>query len=468
MVGYRMPSQWSNRQDADYHDTNSQQQIDVFTGEKEVEVRANCHNANPSCQANAFPAIQQSLCSLDEVSYPEGGLQAWLVVFGSFSGMTASFGLMNTIGTFQAYISTHQLSTYSPSAVGWIFSLYVFLGFFCGVQIGPVFDAKGPRWIVVAGTLCLLSAMVGVAFSSKYWHFILTFSILGGLGTSLIFTPAVASIAHFFLKKRANATGLAATGGSVGGIIFPLMLQSLFPRIGFRYASLVMALIFLVLLLIANILIRARLPPKPGGSVWPDFRILKNKTFALTTGGVFFVEWGLFVPLSFISSYALREGINSAFAYQILAIINAGSVFGRWLPGYVADKIGRFNTMIVTVAMCLVSVLGLWLTAGGNIAQLCVFAVWFGFGSGSNISLTPVCVGQLCETEVFGRWYATSYTIVSFGCLTGIPIAGQILTVSRGSYWGLILFTGVCYVMGLACFVAARAGKVGWDPRRIY
>ena len=300
------------------------------------------------------------------------------------------------------------------------------------------------------------------------------------------------------------------------------MLQSLFPRIGFRYASLVMALIFLFLLLLANILIRARLPPRPGGSVWPDFRILRDKTFALTTAGVFFVEWGLFVPLSFISSYALHEGINPAFAYQILAVINAGSVFGRWLPGYVADRIGRFNTMIATVAMCLVSVLGLWLTAGGNIAQLCVFGVLFGFGSGSNISLTPVCVGQLCQTEVFGRWYATAYTIVSFGyafflsfllpffpltyspphssylkpsyyyplapfpylqspkdkqltpsfpdrrCLTGIPIAGQILTVTRGSYWGLILFAGLCYVMGLACFTAARAAKVGWDPRKIY
>lgn len=30
-----------------------------------------------------------------DVTYPEGGLQAWLVVLGSFSGMLAAFGLMN-------------------------------------------------------------------------------------------------------------------------------------------------------------------------------------------------------------------------------------------------------------------------------------------------------------------------------------------------------------------------------------
>ena len=102
----------------------------------------------------------------DAKGYPEGGLRAWLVVLGSFSGMTASFGLMNTVGTFQAYLSTHQLASYPPSAIGWIFGLYVFLSFFCGVQIGPVFDAKGPRWIVVSGTICLLAGMVGVACST--------------------------------------------------------------------------------------------------------------------------------------------------------------------------------------------------------------------------------------------------------------------------------------------------------------
>lgn len=373
----------------------------------------------------------------DAKSYPEGGLRAWLVVLGSFSGMTASFGIMNALGTFQAYLSMHQLASYSPSSVGWIFGLYVFLGFFCGVQIGPIFDAKGPRWIVALGTIFLLAGMLGTAFSTgrfsphfhvlcgflfadqfcciEFWHFIVTFSILCGIGTSLIFTPAIASIAHFFHARRANATGIAATGGSVGGIVFPLMLQALFPRIGFRYTTLIMALMVFFLLLLANILIRSRLPPRHGGSVLPDFRIFKDTVFLLTTLGVFFVEWGLFVPLSYISSYALHNGVSPAFSYQILAIVNAGSFFGRWLPGYGADKLGRFNMMILTVVMCLVCVLGLWFTADGNVAQLCVFGVGFGFASGSNISLTPVCVGQLCDTEDFGRWYATSYTIVSFG-----------------------------------------------------
>lgn len=236
-----------------------------------------------------------------------------------------------------------------------------------------------------------------------------------------------------------------------------------------------MGFILLVLVIIANLLIRSRLSPKVGGNMWPSFHIFNDKVFALTTAGVFFVEWALFVPISYISSYGLHVGINSTFSYQLLALLNVGSFFGRWLPGYWADRRGHFNTMIITVWLCLIFVIGLWLPAAtptssvrDNIPLIVVFVIGFGFASGSNISLTPVCVGQLCSTQEYGRYYATCYTIVSFGCLTGIPIAGAIIKLDGGEYWGLILFTGACYAIGLVCFVTARIMKVGWAMRTVF
>ena len=194
------------------------------------------------------------------------------------------------------------------------------------------------------------------------------------------------------------------------------MLQRLFPEIGFPWATRILACISLFLLCIANLLIRSRLQPPKGSRVvqdiWPDWRIFKNRVFLLTTAGVFFIELALFIPLSYISLYALAKGVSPAFSYQLLAILNVGSLFGRWAPGYMADLFGRFNTMVITVALCLISVLAVWFTSslenGTVIAQLIIFCVFFGFASGSNISLTPVCVGQLCETKVFGRWYVAS------------------------------------------------------------
>lgn len=315
---------------------------------------------------------------------------------------------------------------------------------------------------------------------TEYWHFMIVFGILGGIGTSLIFTPAVSALGHWFMVKRANATGIAAAGGSVGGVCFPLMLQSLFPKIGWSWATRILGFIFIALLLIANLTIRSRLPPKPGGSVLPDFKIFRDPAFLLCTIGTFFLEYGLFVPITYLISFTLHSGAtNDAFAYQIIAIFNAGSSFGRWLPGYAADVIGRYNTMILTVALCMSTSLGLWLPAtvlaenegepSSVILGLTIcYCVLMGFASGSNISLTPVCVGMLCDTEEYGRYYATCYTIVSFGTLTGIPICGAIITASGGAYWGVAMWTGLCYVCALACFGAVRVLKAGWKINAFY
>lgn len=42
----------------------------------------------------------QSADDNDLGKYPEGGLEAWLVVLGSWCAMTAGMGLLNTIGTY--------------------------------------------------------------------------------------------------------------------------------------------------------------------------------------------------------------------------------------------------------------------------------------------------------------------------------------------------------------------------------
>jgi MFS family permease len=421
-------------------------------------------------------ALTKTSIGPDGAVYPEGGLRAWLVVFGAFCGMLAALGLMNTIGVYESYLAENQLAAYSRSAIAWILSIYIFLSFGGGLIIGPVFDVYGPRWLIFAGSILLLLSAFLLAVCTAFWHFILVFGVLGGSGTALIFTPTIASIGHFFLLKRGNATGLGATGGAVGGVIFPLMLQSLFAKIGWAWAIRTQGFIFLILLIITNLLVRSRLPPKPNQSVLPDFRIFRNPDFALATVGTYFMEWGLFAPISYVTAYALSSGaMTPTFAYQIVAVLNGGSVVGRWISGLLADRIGRFNAMLLALALCMTSTLALWLPAtvlsaaadsddhAAVVFGLTVtYCVLFGFASGSNISLTPVCVGMLCKTEEYGRYYATCYTMVALGTLTGIPIAGALIQACDGAYWGVALFTGCCYVVALAAFIGVRVMKVGW------
>ena len=248
----------------------------------------------------------------------------------------------------------------------------------------------------------------------------------------------------------------------VCGIVFPLLLQSLIPKVGFAWATRVMGFIILFLCIIANLLIKSNLPPSLAAkSPHPDLRILSQATFVLTVVGAFLIEWALFIPLTYISSYAIQGGFSQTFAYQLLPILNASSVFGRWLPGLYSDTLGRFNSSLVCILLTIFSVFAIWLPFGGQSAGILVFVVVFGFASGSNIFLTPVCVGQLCETKDYGRYCATCYTIVSFGCLTGVPIAGEIIKRCGGKYWVLIIFTGSCYVGAFVTFAVARARMKG-------
>ncbi|KJZ75755.1 hypothetical protein HIM_04912 [Hirsutella minnesotensis 3608] len=397
-----------------------------------------------------------------EETYPEGGLQAWLVVLGAWFAMVSSMGLMNTVGIFQAYTLSHQLQNYSEGTVGWIFSIYTFLAFFCGVYIGPVFDKYGPRWLVVAGTVSTVTGVFCMSFCQELWQFILSFGVLAGFGTSLLFTPSIAAVGHWFKRRRGFATGMASTAGGIGGIIFPLMLTSLFEKVGYAWATRVLALVCLICGLLGILLVRSRLPPAQNATAHPDFRIFRQIPFLLTTLAIFLMEFSLFIPLTFISIYAINQGFSESFAFHLLPIMNAGSVVGRALPGYYADYVGPFNVCLFSVLVSLVACLCVWLPSGHTAPGIIIFAVIFGFSSGNSIAIAPVCIGRMCKTQNYGRYYATAYTVVSFACLIGVPIGGSIVQASNGSYTGLMVMTGAVYVGAALCMIVAKGLQLGW------
>lgn len=293
------------------------------------------------------------------------------------------------------------------------------------------------------------------------WHFIIAYGLLCGLGSSLLFTPSIAAVGHFFKARRGLATGIASTAGGLGGIIYPLMLTRLIAQVGYGWATRVLALICLVCSVGGICLIRSRLPPAKNATAHPDFRIFKSTPFLLTTIGIFLLEFSLFIPLGYISTYALHQGFDEDFSYNLIPIMNAGSVVGRVLPGYYSDVIGPFNVSILAVFLSIVAAFCVWLPLGTTSAGIIVFAVLFGFASGTSIAIAPVCIGKLCKTQEYGRYYATSYTVVSFACLIGIPIGGNVVQANGGEYHGLIIMTGAVYIGSAAALFGAKVSLLG-------
>jgi diphthamide biosynthesis protein 2 len=187
--------------------------------------------------------------------------EGWLVVFGSFCASVSAFGLINSAAVLESYFATHQLAHHTPSEIGWIFSLYLFIVFFVGIQIGPIFDAHGGRILVPAGSLL---------------------------------------VALNFNRRRGLATGIATASGGVGGIIFPLILQPVLPNRGSPWSCLILVFVVLGLALPANLFLRTRIPPSHEAtrSVWPDFTIFRDLRFAFASAGIVFMELSLLVRLT--------------------------------------------------------------------------------------------------------------------------------------------------------------------------
>jgi MFS family permease len=208
--------------------------------------------------------------------------------------------------------------------------------------------------------------------------------------------------------------------------------------------------------------LKTRLPRNREAVLIFDWRGFQDARFVLTMSAIFILDWAVLVPPAYITIYSASQVFTTAEPY-ILTILNAISILGRAVPGPVADKLGRFNIMILCSSACAATIFGVWLNADGSVAMTLAFAVLYGFFSGSAYSLTPVCVAQLCRTENYASRYGTAYGVVSLATLAGIPISGNILNTGDGhNFKALILFCGAAYTASTVLFIVARGVSAGW------
>lgn len=148
---------------------------------------------------------------------PNGGLQAWLQVAGAFFLFFNSWGVVNTFGVFQSYYKNTLIPDSSPSSISWIGTTQGFLLFLAGVVAGPVFDKGHMRLLVFLGTAFITFGLMMMSICKEYYQLFLAQGVVVGLGCGLIFLPSIAVVATYFTTRRALATGITASGGSIGG-----------------------------------------------------------------------------------------------------------------------------------------------------------------------------------------------------------------------------------------------------------
>ncbi|MCJ1476315.1 hypothetical protein MMC13_004981 [Lambiella insularis] len=364
-------------------------------------------------------------------------------------------GIVNAFGVYQTYYETELLSTTSSSDISWIGSIQAFLLVFIGVVTGPIFDLGYLRYLLLTGGFMTVFGIMMTSISTQYYQVLLAQGICIGLGSGCLFIPSIAIVATYFTERRALATGIAVSGSSIGGIVYPMVFRRLLPLVGFGWATRTLGFISLLLLCVSVAVMKSRSGPKRPRSLWIP-SAFRRMPYTLHTVGVLLAFIGLYFPLFYIQSYALTVvSIRGNLAFDILAILNGASVFGRILPNFLADKVGPMNMLVPCTLFS--GILCLCWIAIKDVSGIVVLCVLYGFFSGAFVSLIPAVVAKLTpDMAVVGTWMGMSLAIGALGLLIGNPIGGALVNVEQAVFYRAQAFCGASIVLGSVLIFMAR------------
>lgn len=216
---------------------------------------------------------------------------------------------------------------------------------------------------------------------------------------SFVTWPPVAVVSRHLPRHRGLALGLVISGSSLGGLVWPIVLQQLLYHtdLGFGWTMRIVGFIMMPLLAAACLIVVEAPQERPQREIAArqgqeahdkksparkktDFSILKKPEFGFLCSGLAIGYLGLFAPFFYVSSYAVAKGVSPSMSFYLISILNAASLFGRVLPGILADRWGHFNFMVVALGTS--AIVGYCWTAATSLAGLVVWSLTYGFTSG--------------------------------------------------------------------------------------
>ncbi|GAA5931316.1 hypothetical protein JCM10213_000274 [Rhodosporidiobolus nylandii] len=381
---------------------------------------------------------------------PDGGLRAWLNVLGGWLVLFSTFGYVNAFGVYQSYYKQARFPEKSASDISWIGSVQLCLFFLMALVAGPMFDKGRFRLLIALGSVLWIVSVFLIPQVSTYGATMGVQGVLGGVGNGLLFLPSLSIQSHWFAKRRNLAIGIVASGSSLGGIAFPIMLNKLFtnPDVGFANGVRDSGYVIVACLVVANAIMSPNparkniAKPKPA-----PFKQLFSAPYSCLAFGSMILNFGLWFPNFYIQVYGQANGLDQDLAFYLLAIFNAGSFFGRTVPNVIADYTGPF---LVQSLCCLgAGIVLFFMQLMTSPAAVVVFAALYGFLSGGFISLvSPVIVSMSKDLSEIGLRQGIAFLIVAGAAVGGNPIAGKLLAENNNDFLHPILFSGTMATVG--------------------
>ncbi|KAI9035768.1 MFS monocarboxylate transporter [Aspergillus affinis] len=391
---------------------------------------------------------------------PDGGLHGWAQVLAGHFIFFLTWGYSAAFGVFQTHYR-HTLPE-SASTISWIGGVQVFILLLISALSGRATDAGYAKTLILVGSFLIVLGTFMTSVATVYWQIFLAQGVCVGIGMGLIWLPGVTLISTYFVRKRVFAVAVAASGTSTAGMIFPAIIQTLIPKIGFPWAVRCMGFVVLFIAVVINSVIHPRMPPRKSGPLveWAAF---KETSYVTLTFGIFLIYWTFFFVFFYIQVYARSKlAMPESHGANLIIIMHASGLPIRPPLGFIADRyIGPLNSLIPLTALC--GILIFTWHGVTSITGLYVFAVFFGLVSAAVLGLVVGTIPSLTrDLSKIGTRVGMALTLVSPGPLTGPSVAGALVARGQGGFLGAQVWAGVVLLVAAGVLVVARVSASGW------
>jgi oxalate/formate antiporter len=342
----------------------------------------------------------------------------------------------------------------------WTFSLLIVLQTWFSPFQAYLVDRFGPRLLISVGAIMSGGSWVLAALSDNLWALYLTYGVIGGFGTGIIYVGIIGLMVRWFPDRRGLAAGLAAAGYGFGAIFTSFPIDSMIKSSGYAHTLLVWGIIQGVVGVIAAQ--GLRLPPEnyqaPSAAIGAGGPQQSARSYSPTEMLKNPIFWLLFIMMSMMSTsglmvvsnvgpfaneYKVSQALVLGMAALPLSLTLSRFTNGLTRPffGWVSDRIGREATMGLAFSLECVAILVLF----AFIDQPALFVVLTGlvfFGWGEIFSLFPSTL-----TDTFGPKYAATnygflYIAQGVGSILGGP-AAAFLKQTTGSWTAVFIAVAV-------------------------
>ena len=330
----------------------------------------------------------------------------------------------------------------APAALQVTFSLLIVLQTFFSPFQGYLVDRFGPRRLIALGAVLTGLSWVLAAQVNSLLMLYLTYGVIGGLGTGIVYIGVVGQMVGWFPDRRGFAAGVVAAGYGMGAIVTTFPIANSLASAGHRTTLLQFGLILGAVGFVAALGLRP--PPTSAtddardGAFTPTGTMLKTPIFWLMFVMMSLMSTSGLMVTSQMASFGADFGITQAVVFGMAALPLALTVdrftngLTRPFFGWLSDRIGRENTMCLAFALEGVA-MTLWLVTRGDPLLFVLLSGLVFFGWGEIFSLFPSTLTDTFGTRNATRNYGCLYIAQGIGAIFGGPLA-SLLHDATGSW----------------------------------